>query len=74
MMICEFSIQNQNFFTIINRFKFEYSRNEMQNNVNTKFGADENCDFFRFWRILSFIYYVSVFRGHFARFRFSLQR
>ena len=51
MIICEFSIQNQNIFTIINRFKFEYSRNEMQNNVNTKFGADENCVFFRFWRI-----------------------
>ena len=51
MMICEFSIQNQNIFTIINRFKFKYLKNEMQNNVNTKFGADENCDFFRFWRI-----------------------
>ena len=51
MMICEFSIQNQNIFTIINRFKFEYSRNKMQNNVKTKFGVVENCDFFRFWRI-----------------------
>jgi len=51
MMICEFGIQNLNFFTSINRFKFEYSRNEMQNNVKTKFGVVENCDFFRFWRI-----------------------
>ena len=23
----------------------------MQNNVKTKFGVVENCDFFRFWRI-----------------------